>query len=260
MPAFACGCSLLFGIDSATYAGDSAPPRDASGDLHPQSDQPGIDGGWCARSDASAFCDDFDRETPIAFSWAVHATDTASIEEDTRTYFSAPRAFLSELSPDADGVYAQLTQALPGKWHEAHVEMAIRIGDLDGGFTSDMIAIASWSTQPNTGSNDPDGCVYMFRTNAQAAQVQVQSFDGKRDHSYDMLRFPIAGLWGNWRISLSGDDTGVTISMQLDDASALEPTHLDICRMGGDVHVDPGFFYARGPAQARFDNVRVDVR
>jgi hypothetical protein len=138
--------------------------------------------------------------------------------------------------------------------------MAIRIGDLDGGFPSDPTSIASWATQPTTGPDDPYGCLFLFEASVGSARLQVQSFDNKLNQFYDMHRFPVVGVWGSWKIDLSSDDAGVTISMLLDEGLALEPTHLDICRMGGDVDVEPGFFFTRGPAQARFDNVRIGLR
>src|SRR4051812_16883531 len=96
----AAGACSLAGLSGGGEAMDDA--GDASIDGFSDRDAPGTQ-GWCAQQvPAPKFCDDFDRDEPIAFGW-LPGGGIENAKAETRVAASSPRSLLSQLPEDAGG-------------------------------------------------------------------------------------------------------------------------------------------------------------
>jgi len=272
--ALVAGCTSLSGLSgSDTDAGSDGSAPDAKQDatLDAGSDAPadspveaavdaGPDATWCSQQvPTPRFCDDFDRPTPIGFGWLRSNSPGRTLEE-TRTFVSAPRSFLSQLLPCAGtGQYAQLGQAFAGPLGEVHVELAIRIGDLDGG-ASGLGRAATWTTKGSRLSAFE--CLHMLEVTSTSAQLHLQWIDANGDTQDDILpmtAYPVPGQWMTMSIDFTTGTSGAPVeTIKIGGTPALAATALPPCQFGGEFDFHAGIFFTDAPFEVRFDNVKFD--
>jgi hypothetical protein len=145
-----------------------------------------------------------------------------------------------------------------------HVEVAIRTGGLDGldgGAAPTGLGIAAWQTSSTTDASDPYNCNFVFFASPSEAWVEAQDPKVNPVGTYRLLRYPVTGQWGQWNIDLTTrGDNAITLSMTLDGAPALDPPGVAPCRMDAAFTFAPGLYFRTGPAEARYDNVRIDLK
>jgi hypothetical protein len=149
------------------------------------------------------FCDDFDRDTPAHDGWDS-VSDLTTLQDETLTYASTPKSFLSVIGPGA-GQYATMSRTFAGNWSKAYLSFAIRTGSLDGGLDGGWVgppqgAEVGWWLMGNR--SDPHDCGYLFVVGPDGASVQVQRPDLSFVETIPLHFYPVVGKWGTVQVVL----------------------------------------------------------